>query len=252
MTDVILNFSADIAEIRLTRNSKRNALSLDMIKEIIQHQSKIKSSNARGILICADGPVFCAGHDFAEMAGASDKQMHDLFCACTEMMQNFHFMPQPILAAVQGPAIGAGCQLALAADLIVAGQSAIFQTPGGKGAWFCTTPMVEVQRALAPKQALEMLFIGEPIDAVTALSWGMINRVVEDANLYTAAKDLLNLASRGSAASKSSGKKTYYQIASLDLKDAYAISTEVMAKMGAEEEAQNAMKDIVAKKRVAL
>src|SRR5664279_5007838 len=98
-------------------------------------------------------------------------------------MQTMHRMPQVVVARVQGLATAAGCQLVAAADLAVAAASARFAVPGGKGGWFCTTPMVEVGRAVGRKRALEMALTGDPIDAALAAEWGLVNQVVADDQL---------------------------------------------------------------------
>src|ERR1700752_4057279 len=172
MKQVHLQVTDAVAEIRLRRSEKRNALSRQMIEEILDVQAEIRGLRTPGVLLTADGPSFCAGHDFAEMAGASIEELRNLFPRWGEMMLGFQSLGAAVVAAVNGPAIGAGCQLALAADLVIAGSSATFQTPGGKGSWFCTTPMLEVVRNLPTKRALEMLLIGEPVDAATAAAWG--------------------------------------------------------------------------------
>lgn len=138
-------------------------------------------------------------------------------------------IPQPVVARVQGLATGAGCQLVAACDLGVAADDATFQTPGGAGGLFCTTPMVSVSRAIGRKRALEMLFTGDRIDAETAAEWGLVNRVVPAADLVLATDEFIRRATRGSALSKGMGKHAYYAQIDLDQPKAYAYALEVMA-----------------------
>ena len=132
----------------------------------------------RAVVLGAQGPVFCAGHDLRELA-TRDAAVHErVFAACAELMLTIHRLPQPVVARVQGMATAAGCQLVAACDLAVAAESARFATPGVKIGLFCTTPMVEVARVVGRTRAMEMLLTGEPIDAHAALDWGLVNRVV--------------------------------------------------------------------------
>ena len=132
----------------------------------------------RAIVLEAAGPAFSAGHDLSEMVGRDVAFFQRLFDVCTELMETIHRLPQPVIAKVHGIATAAGCQLVAACDLAVAADSARFATPGVKIGLFCSTPMVPLSRAIGRKRALEMLLTGEPIDAATALDWGLVNRVV--------------------------------------------------------------------------
>jgi enoyl-CoA hydratase/carnithine racemase len=153
-------------------------------------------------------------------------------------MDTMQQIPQVVIARVHGLATAAGCQLVATADLAVASDSATFAAPGGKGGWFCTTPMVAIGRNLARKHALELALTGDPIDAPTALSWGLVNHVVPDADLYGATLDLLRRATRGSAHSKGLGKQAFYRQIGLDQTQAYDYALEVMAAASQTEEAQ--------------
>jgi len=106
---------------------------------------------------------------------------------------------------------------------------AAFATPGGKGGWICTTPMVAVGRNIGRKRALEMLLTGDTIDAHTAADWGLVNRVVPAAKLHEESLRLIQAASGGSTLSKGIGKQAYYAQIDLDQPKAYAYAMEVMA-----------------------
>ena len=132
----------------------------------------------RAVVLGAQGTVFSAGHDLRELA-TRDAAVHErIFAACAELMLTIHRLPVPVVARVQGLATAAGCQLVAACDLAVAAEGARFATPGVTIGLFCTTPMVEVARAVGRKRAMGMLLTGDPIDAATALDWGLVNRVV--------------------------------------------------------------------------
>ncbi|MBI3844930.1 MAG: enoyl-CoA hydratase/isomerase family protein [Planctomycetes bacterium] len=238
-----------IAEVVLSKPERRNALSVAMIRELQAALDRIGAGSARALIVGSTGPVFCSGHDFADMAGRGLEEMRALLLACARMMQTLHEIPQPVVARVHGLATGAGCQLALTCDLVVASEEAAFETPGGRGGWFCTTPMVAVTRAVGAKRALEMLLTGDPVDARRALEWGMVNRVVPHASLETEARELAERASRGSVASKAIGKRAFYAQVALDEHQAYAHATEVMAASALLPDAQEGMRAFLEKRR---
>src|SRR5207248_6799551 len=149
--------------------------------------------------VAANGPVCSAGHDFADMVGSDLGEMRKLLQACTELMQTMQAIPQPVVARVHALATAAGCQLVATCDLAIAADTAGFAIPGGKGGWFCTTPLVAVGRNVGRKRALELAFTGDPIDAATAAEWGLINRAVPEAELDAAVRDLIERSTRGSA-----------------------------------------------------
>ncbi len=181
----VLTAAADgLATVTMNRPDRRNALSEAHMTELIAALRDAGAApDTRAIVLAAAGPVFSAGHDFADMAERDLEGMRRLLATCTELMLTIQHLPQPVVARVQGIATAAGCQLVASCDLAVAAEDATFATPGGKGGWFCTTPMVAVARAVGRKRALEMLLTGDPIDAPTALAWGLANRVVDDARL---------------------------------------------------------------------
>ena len=180
---------ADIDTVMLSNPAKRNALSLDDLKELIAAFEEIAVSDAVGVVLAAEGPVFSAGHNFGEMAGTSRDDAFELFTVCSNLMQLMHRSPQVVIARVHALATAAGCQLVATCDLAVAAESASFAIPGGKGGLFCHTPLVAVARNLSPKRALEMAMTGDAISAATALEWGFVNAVVADDELDAAVNE---------------------------------------------------------------
>jgi enoyl-CoA hydratase/carnithine racemase len=164
-------------------------------------------------------------------------------------MNTIQEIPQPVLARVQGLATAAGCQLVATCDLSVASTEAAFATPGGKGGWFCTTPMVAVSRNIGRKRALEMLLTGDPIDAQTAADWGLVNRVVPPDQLVEEAQRLLEAATRGSLISKGIGKQAYYAQIDLAQPQAYIYAQEVMAAASQIPDAQEGMRAFLEKRK---
>ena len=100
--------------------------------------------------------------------------------ACSRLMQDIVACPKPVIAAVDGIATAAGCQLVASCDLAVATSSSHFATPGVNIGLFCSTPMVAVSRNISRKRVMEMLLMGEMISAETAAQWGLINRVIDE------------------------------------------------------------------------
>src|SRR5262249_14767174 len=180
----------------------------------------IEEPGVRAVILAAAGPVFSSGHDFRDMIDRDLDGMRGLLRACAEVMLGLGRLPVPVVARGQGLATAAGWQLVASCDLAVAAEEASFATPGGRGGWFCHTPLVAVARAVGARRALELGLTGEPIDARTALAWGLVNRVVPRARLVAETEALARAASRGSPASKALGKRTFYRQISVDVETA--------------------------------
>ncbi|MCC6382379.1 MAG: enoyl-CoA hydratase/isomerase family protein [Dehalococcoidia bacterium] len=234
--------------ITMNRPERRNALSLSHMQELTHAFREAGESDARGAIIAGNGPVFSAGHDFADMAGADLPFMRRLLWTCTELMETIQSIPQVVVARVHGLATAAGCQLVATADLAVAAEGAGFATPGGKGGWFCHTPLVALSRNVGRKRALEMALTGDTIDAATAREWGLVNRVVPLEELEEATNELLERATRGSALSKGIGKRGCYAQIDLDQPKAYAYAVEVMAGTSQTADAQEGMASFLEKR----
>ena len=142
----------------LNRPNRRNALSLDMMLEVIECLNRVGGdSTVRALILAAEGKVFSSGHDLSEMVGRNINDYRRIFDVCAEMMMKLQAIPQPVVAEVQGMATAAGCQLVATCDLAIAVEEATFATPGVKIGLFCTTPMVALSRAVGRKRALQML-----------------------------------------------------------------------------------------------
>ena len=226
---ILVERSGDFATVTMNRPRRRNALSLEHMRELITAFGELGEGDALGIVLAGNGPVFSSGHDLSEVADADLPHIRSLLMTCTELMTVMQQIPQPVVARVHGLATAAGCQLVASADLAVASEDAGFATPGGKGGWFCHTPMVAVARNVGRKRAAEMAMSGDVIDARTALDWGLVNRVVPAAQLDSAVQHLLERVTKGSAQSKGIGKHALYAQIDLDQDKAYAYAVEVMA-----------------------
>ena len=246
---VIVDCDGPFATVTLNRPDKRNALALDVMLEVTEAFRAVGSSSSTGAILAANGPVFSAGHNFADMAGADLDHITHLFDVCTEMMNTIQSIPQPVVARVHALATAAGCQLVASCDLAIAAESASFAIPGGKGGLFCHTPLVAVARNVGRKRAMEMALTGDPVDATTAATWGLINYAVPDDQLDQAVHDLLSRATRGSVASKAVGKRGFYAQTELGQTDAYAYAVDVMARSATTHDAQEGIASFLEKRR---
>ncbi len=237
------------ARITLNRPDKRNALSLELLRELTVALREASASAAtRAIVIDGAGAAFSAGHDLAEMIGRDEAFFTELFGACTVMMETIHELPQPVIAKVHGIATAAGCQLVAACDLAVAAEDARFGTPGVKIGLFCSTPMVPVSRAVGRKRAMQMLLTGEPIDAATALDWGLVNRVVPAEKLDDAVGELVEAIARSSSATVATGKRAFYAQVDRAEHDAYEQCQVVMTDNALDDDAQEGMSAFLGKR----
>ncbi|WP_306365593.1 enoyl-CoA hydratase-related protein [Nocardia sp. CC227C] len=221
--------SGSTLRITMNRPARRNALSHQHLEELLAAFREAGESDATGIVLAAEGPVFSAGHDFADVATRDLAGVRDLLDLCTELMRTVQSVPQVVIARVHALATAAGCQLVASCDLAIAADTAAFALPGGKGGWFCHTPAVPVARSVGRKRLMELVLTGDPVDAATAAEWGLINRAVPLEQLDAAVDELLARATRGSRASKALGKRTVYAQLDRPESDAYDIAREVMA-----------------------
>jgi enoyl-CoA hydratase/carnithine racemase len=246
---VLLEIVGDVATVTLNRPQRRNALSESMLHDLASGMSRaVEAPGVRAVILAAAGPVFSSGHDFNDMIARDLDGMRRLLGVCAEVMLGLGRLPVPVVARVQGLATAAGCQLVASCDLAVAAEEASFATPGGRGGWFCHTPLVAVARAVGARRALELGLMGESIDARTALAWGLVNRVVPRAQLVTETEALARAASRGSLASKALGKRTFYRQCGVDVEAAYAEAVEVMAQSAMTSDGREAMRAFLEKR----
>jgi enoyl-CoA hydratase/carnithine racemase len=148
--------------------------------------------------------------------------------SCSAMMQKIVALPQPVIAAVQGVATAAGCQLVASCDLAIASSAAKFATPGVDIGLFCSTPMVALSRNVSRKHAMEMLLTGEMVEAARAAEIGLVNRVVPAGEELAAAIALAQKIGSKSSYTLKIGKQAFYKQAEMGLAEAYAYASEVM------------------------
>jgi enoyl-CoA hydratase/carnithine racemase len=238
------------AWLTLNRAEKRNALSWDLLRELDRAIAQLAAdSSIRAVVIAANGPVFCAGHDLAEMVGSDEKAYRELFTLCSGIMLRLRKLPQPVIARVHNMATAAGCQLVAACDLAVAAESATFATPGVKIGLFCTTPMVPLVRAIPAKLALEMLLTGKSITAMRAYEIGLVSRVVPSADLDSAVQEYIDGIASSSPQVIRLGKAAFYDQLALDERTAYDDANRVMVGNALCADAQEGMQAFLAKRK---
>ena len=247
MSFVLVKNDPPVTRIVLNQASRRNPLGMQTMRQVIEALNSL-DSDCQAVVIAGEGPVFSAGHDLKEMIDPAPGFVKELFDICTEMMLTIHRIPQPVVARVHGPAYAAGCQLVASCDLAVAVDTATFATPGVKIGLFCSTPMVPLSRAVGRKRALEMLLTGQPIDALTAREWGLVNRVVSPAELDDTVNALLDRFTDSSPAVVGLGKAAFYQQVEMAEEDAYEHTKRVMVANAAMNDAQEGMGAFIEKR----
>jgi len=219
----------------LARPQARNALSIAMLEALSTALAEIAADRSvRVVVLAAEGPAFSSGHDLKEITAArngADKGrafFEETLGRCARMMQQIVALPQPVIAAVEGIASAAGCQMVATCDLAIAGDKAQFCTPGVNIGLFCSTPMVALTRNLSRKHAMEMLLSGDMFDAQEAVRFGLVNRVVEAGGALEAALTLASKIASKSTMTVKIGKRAFYEQAEMKLGEAYDYASRVM------------------------
>jgi enoyl-CoA hydratase/carnithine racemase len=224
-----------VAVLTLDRPEARNPLSEDMIAALHNAIEAISRDDAvRAIVITGAGSAFSAGHDLKELtAHRSDPDrgrayFAKIMGACSKMMLAIVHSPKPVIAAVNGIATAAGCQLVATCDLAVASSAARFATPGVNIGLFCSTPMVALSRNLSRKAAMELLLLGDMVEANQAKELGLVNRVVKPDETVNEAVELGRRIATKPKATLKIGKEAFYRQLEMPLEQAYAYATTVM------------------------
>ncbi|MFW2404430.1 MAG: enoyl-CoA hydratase [Gammaproteobacteria bacterium] len=221
-----------IATLTLNRPRQRNALSLQLMSDLVDRLAEIAADDdVRVVVIRGNGPGFCAGHDLKEMRADPREAAHQkTFAKCVELMTSIVKLPQPVIARVHGIATAAGCQLVATCDLAVAADDARFATPSVNIGLFCSTPMVALSRNVGRKRAMEMLLTGDMIDAATAHRFGLVNDVAQPDALDDAVQALAAKISSKSPLTLRIGKEAFYRQLETGIDDAYEYTGAVMVR----------------------
>ena len=245
-----------VVVLTLNRPAARNSLSEAMLEALSDALSAVaQDRNVRAVVVTANGPAFSAGHDLKELnARRTDPDrgrayFKHIMGLCSGVMQQIVMLPQPVIAAVQGTATAAGCQLVVSCDLAVASRASKFATPGVNIGLFCSTPMVALSRNVPRKQAMEMLLTGEPISAEDAARFGLVNHVVEPGSEREAALDLAKKITAKSALTLKIGKQAFYRQIEMPLAEAYKYASEVMVENMMARDAEEGISAFIDKRR---
>ena len=248
--EILVERDGEVAVVTMNRPEKRNALSLQMMRELDAVLAALGSEKqVRAIVLRGDGPAFSAGHDLRELVGRDVDVYREIFDACVELMSRILAVPQPVIAEVATVATAAGCQLVAACDLAVASTQAKFAVPGVRIGLFCSTPMVALSRAIGRKRAMEMLLTGEAIDAPTALAWGLVNRVVSPDRLHDETLALARKIAEASRGIVGLGKAAFYAQIDLDQTRAYEYAKSVMTSNALEPDASEGIAAFLERRR---
>ncbi|WP_404361774.1 enoyl-CoA hydratase [Marinobacter sp.] len=235
----------------LNRPDKFNTLSEAMLAALQRELDAVAADPAvRCVVIGGNGRGFCAGHDLREMrANPAQSYYQSLFRSCSRLMQSVVVLPVPVIAKVQGMATAAGCQLVASCDLAIAGQSASFAVSGINVGLFCSTPAVALSRNISSKRAFDMLVSGHFIDADTALEWGLLSAVADDADLDAVVANKVQQILSKSPAAVRFGKSMFHPQRQMALADAYDFAGDVMAENMLSPDAEEGIDAFLAKRK---
>ncbi len=229
----------------LNRPKARNCLSMDLMAALHGAVTEAGDNDAvRAVVLTGAGPAFCSGHDLKELtAHRNDEDRGRAFYAetmraCSDMMLAIVGSPKPVIAAVNGIATAAGCQLVASCDLAIAGVDARFATPGVNIGLFCSTPMVALSRNVSRKGAMEMLLLGDMVDAQDAHTMGLVNRVVETDRVVNEAIELGRRIADKPTRTLKTGKEAFYKQLEMPLEEAYRYTADVMVENMLDAEAE--------------
>lgn len=245
-----------VAVLTLNRPEARNCLSENLLAALHAAIAEIGGSDAvRAVVITGAGSAFSSGHDLKELSShRSDPDRGKAYFAkimdaCSQMMLAIVRSPKPVIAAVNGIATAAGCQLVATCDLAVASEDARFATPGVNIGLFCSTPMVALSRNLSRKAAMEMLLLGDMVAAKEAKELGLVNRVVKADETVNAAVELGRKIAEKPKATLKIGKETFYRQLEMPLDEAYAYASAVMVENMLHDEAKEGIGAFLEKRK---
>jgi enoyl-CoA hydratase/carnithine racemase len=226
---------------------------MGVLQDELDHARDDRS--VRVVVVAAAGKLFCAGHDLKQMthhradADEGKAYFEETFATCSRLMQSIVSLPKAVIAAVDGIATAAGCQLVACCDLAIASDRATFGVNGIDVGLFCTTPSVALSRNISRKHAMEMLLTGEMIDAATAREFGLVNRVVPPEYLNQVVNKYAETIAAKSPAAVRMGKKGFYEQAGLGLADAYDSASRIMVENMLAHDAEEGIAAFIGKRK---
>lgn len=240
-----------VRTIRLSDSASRNSLSLEMLRSLLREIKRDEDNkHLRSILLMSDpGKVFSAGHNLKELTVANAKSHKEVFETCAELMRAISQSPVPVIAAVDGLAAAAGCQLVAACDIVVCTERSSFSTPGANLGIFCSTPGIPLVRNMPRKNAMYMLFTGLPISGKEAYDCGLVSKVVPNDKLDEEVRQITDAINAKSRSVVHIGKTFLYEQMDLDISTAYSLGTEIMMNNLKMKDAQEGIRSFLEKKK---
>jgi len=251
MEDQVVGFErrGSVGLLTLNRPQVLNAINEPMIDAILERFEEIEDDSGLGsAVIDGAGKAFCSGHDLKEILQAKPLERRHLFTKSVKVYENIAKMSKPVIAAVHGYTVAAGCGLAAACDMVVASEDAVFQTPGVNIGMFCLTPMIPLQRSIGRKKAMEMLITGDPIGSAEAERLGLVNRVVPKGKHVEAAVELAEKIAGKSRVAYSIGKPAFYMMGDMEYLKALHYAKDLITLASTAEDAEEGMKAILEKR----
>jgi len=235
--------------IRIARDERLNALNLALVDELVAAlEAADAEPQVRAVVMTGGDKAFAAGADIAEMADATavDMKLRDQFRAW-DRIRGVH---KPVIAAVRGFALGGGCELAMACDLVIAGESAKFGQPEVKlGLMPGAGGTQWLARRLGKARALELLWLGEPITAQEAMALGLVNRVVPDDTCVAAALELGKRLAEMPPVALRCIKEAVYQAMDTTLADGLEAERNLFYLLCATEDAREGMRAFIERRK---
>jgi enoyl-CoA hydratase/carnithine racemase len=240
-----------ICTLVMNRPQHMNLLTSEMLDALQEAFEAIAvDKRVRVVVLGANGKGFCAGHDIKEIRALKElPKIEELFAKCSRMMQTITSLPQPVIARVQGAAAAAGCQLVAQCDLAVASEAAKFTTPGVTWGFFCSTPGVAVGRNISRKRAMEMLLIGDLVEARKALEWGLVNQVVPTSELEAAVLQMAQKIAEKPPVTVATGKRAFYEQMEQGAAKAYELASCAISASFAHDEGRQGMEAFLEKRK---
>lgn len=228
-----LELTPPTALLTLNRPNVRNAISPGLISEVRKALDVVEArSNLKALIITGEGKAFSAGADIANLQAMTAQSAEEARQDSLHFMNFFrdiYNFPKPIIAAVNGPAVGGGCGLASVCDMVVAAEDAKFGYTEVKVGFIPALVSVFLVRICGEKKMRELLLTGRLFSAREAMEIGLVNRVVERSQLLDAARDLADLIARNSPTAVRLSKQLFKDIQGLNLDEALAQAVHVNA-----------------------
>lgn len=246
---ILLEVNSYVATLTLNRPQVLNALNRSMVDEIDAAIDRIaRDNNIRVVVLTGAGKHFAAGADVNDMALMGPEEARSF--AFGTIFNKLENLPQPVIAAVKGYALGAGFEMALTADIRLAGSSARFGLPEiNLGIMPGAGGTQRLPRLIGNAQAKELIFLGHNIDAPTALQLGLVNRIVADEELLDEALKMAEKMSAKPPLALKMAKRTINTGLNLDIKSGTDLEVISWSDLFATEDQKEGMKAFLEKRK---